>query len=66
MNLPVARCPLTLPSPPVGERVAEGRVRGWFECTMGGLFPGILSLVRCWAESYLAPAGSGVPASCGG
>jgi hypothetical protein len=30
MNPPVASCPLTLPSPPVGERVAEGRVRGWF------------------------------------
>jgi hypothetical protein len=28
MNPPVARCPLTLLSPPVGERVAEGRVRG--------------------------------------
>ena len=28
MNQPDVRCPLTLPSPPVGERVAEGRLRG--------------------------------------
>ena len=44
MNLPVARCPLTLPSPPVGERVAEGRVRGlWFRGPMCELFRRILS-----------------------
>ena len=29
MNLTPAERPLTLPSPPVGERVAEGRVRGF-------------------------------------
>jgi hypothetical protein len=57
MNLPVARCPLTLPSAPLGKRVAEGRafaapkrlrprrrVRGWFKGSMCELFRGILSL----------------------
>ena len=44
MNRPVARCPLTLPSPPVGKRVAEGRVRGWFRGPMRNiLVRGILS-----------------------
>src|SRR5688572_25466755 len=40
---PVARCPLTLPSPPVGERVAEGRVRGFRGPMREVWFRGILS-----------------------
>src|SRR5687767_4896188 len=53
MNPPVARCPLTLPSPPVGERVAdlsrrnrteaEGRGRGFRGPMREILFRGILS-----------------------
>jgi hypothetical protein len=34
-NAPVARCPLTLPSPPVGERVAEGRGSSRLPCEGG-------------------------------
>src|SRR5688572_15272579 len=38
-----ARCPLTLPSPPVGERVAEGRVRGFGGPMREVLIRGILT-----------------------
>ena len=53
MNPPVVRCPFTLPSPLVGERVAdlsrrnrmeaEGRVRGFRGPMREVLFRGILS-----------------------
>jgi hypothetical protein len=44
MNAHIVSHPLTLPSPPVGERVAEGRVRGWFWVSRCELLQGILCL----------------------
>src|SRR5688572_27103996 len=43
MNPRVACCPLTLPSPPVEERVAEGRARGFRGSMRGVLWRGILA-----------------------
>jgi hypothetical protein len=62
--LPVAPSPCPLLR--WGRGWPKAGVRGWFEGTMGELFPGILSLVQRWPESYRAPTGSNVPPSCGG